>query len=147
MTGGTEGDYLFGGLGLDQMLGEDGDDLLSGQGGNDRVDGGAGNDQMHGDDGDDIMIGGTGNDDINGGAGNDLFVFAGSFGQDRIYGFAPGTGSEDRILLTGLGFASFADVLAHTTLGGSGAVINVSGDTITLIGVSVASLAADDFLI
>ena len=64
-----------------------------------------------------------------------------------MYGFAPGNGSEDRILLTGLGFTSFADVLAHTTLGGSGAVINASGDTITLIGVSVASLAADDFLI
>ena len=100
---------------------------------------------MYGDAGDDIMIGGLGNDDINGGAGNDLYVFSGSFGQDPIYGFAPGTGSEDRIQLTGLGFTSFADVLANTTLGGSGAVINASGDTITLIGVSVSSLSADDF--
>jgi hypothetical protein len=38
-------------------------------------------------------------------------------------------------------------VLANTTLGGSGAVINASGNTITLFGVAVTSLSADDFLL
>ena len=85
---------------------------------------------------------------MNGGALNDLFVFERGFGQDQIFGFAAGTGSEDRIMLTGLGFTSFADVQAKTTDEGAGAVIMVDAvNTITLFGVTKASLSADDFLL
>jgi hypothetical protein len=71
-------------------------------------------------------------------------VFEGAFGDDKLFGFSPGAATEDRIQLTGLGFTSFNDVLARTTLGGAGAVISVSpGNTISLFGVAVTSLAAD----
>ena len=148
MTGGTEGDFLFGGNGLDQLLGDEGADLLSGEGGGDRLQGGDGADQMYGGDGDDIMIGDAGNDDMNGQFGNDLFFFSGAFGTDTIYGFGAGAGTEDKIQFSGSGFTSFASILAATTTGASGAVITVSpGNTVTLFGVSVASLSAEDFLI
>jgi SRSO17 transposase len=46
-----------------------------------------------------------------------------------------------------IALAELDRVLGAEVRFGVGAVINASGDTITLIGVSVASLAADDFLI
>jgi aryl-phospho-beta-D-glucosidase BglC (GH1 family) len=148
MDGGSGEDWLYGGAGLDQMLGGDGTDLLVGDGGGDRLDGGADNDQLYGYDGDDVLIGGAGNDAMNGGTGSDLFIFGPGFGQDQIFGFAAGTGSEDRIMLAGLGFTSFADVQARTTDEGGGAVITVDAlNTITLFGVTKASLSADDFLL
>ena len=109
LEGGEGRDALAGrGAGLDQMHGGDGTDLLVGDGGGDRLDGGADNDQLYGYDGDDVLIGGAGNDAMNGGTGTDLFIFGPGFGQDQVLGFAAGTGSEDRIMLTGLGFTSFA---------------------------------------
>ena len=103
---------------------------------------------MYGFDGNDIVIGGAGDDAMNGGAGNDLFVFEPGFGHDQIFGFAAGQGTEDRLSLVGLGFTSFDDVLARTTDAGAGAVITVdAANTITLFGVTKASLAAEDILL
>lgn len=51
---------------------------LSGEAGNDTLSGGAGND---------TLTGGTGNDVLTGGSAEDVFVFARSFGQDRITDF------------------------------------------------------------
>ena len=51
-------------------------------------------------------------------------------------------------MLTGLGFTSFADVQARTTDGGAGAAIMLDAfNTITLFGVTAASLSPDDFLL
>ena len=72
MSGGAGNDYLRGGgyygtaadLG-DTMLGEGGNDYLSGEGGHDKIWGGTGNDTLDG---------GTGADNLACGAGNDIYV-------------------------------------------------------------------------
>jgi Ca2+-binding RTX toxin-like protein len=92
-----------------------------------------------------IVKGGEGDDDLLiGGGGDDHFVFGPDFGEDRIIDFNLGTlARHDTLDLRGLGFASRAEVLAHTDGGGS-AVIHAGDDSITLQGVSVAQLSAAD---
>jgi len=125
-----------------------GDDVLYGIGGNDVMYGGAGNDTLFGQDGNDMVYGGSGNDLLNGGNGNDTFVFSDGFGQDRIAGFTAG-GTNDSINLSAVtnpDWTSFADVQAHTTQLGADTLIDLGGgNTITLVGVTAASLTAADF--
>lgn len=126
VIGGSGDDYLVGGAGANRLEGRDGDDKLLG---------GAGND---------VLLGGRGDDLLIGGGGEDHFVFGPDFGDDRIIDFNPGTlARHDTLDLRGLGFASHAEVLAHTDGGGS-AVIHAGDDSITLQGVSVAQLSAAD---
>ena len=65
-------DTLLGDGGNNELSGFAGDDTLTGNGGNDTLLGGAGNDTLHGGDGDDEIWGQAGNDSIDGGAGADL---------------------------------------------------------------------------
>ena len=148
LLGGSGNDYMFGANGDDQMLGEVGSDLLVGGSGRDRLDGGAGDDALYGEQGDDILIGGAGNDAMNGGSGNDLFVFAPQFGEDTIFGFVDSVGDQDVVQFSGAGlFKTFADVVARATQVGSDTVLTVDSTTsLTLVGVTLANLGADDFL-
>jgi Ca2+-binding RTX toxin-like protein len=94
--------------------------------------------------GDDTLLGGGGDDTLHGGAGADLFVFDPGMGFDRIADFQPGT---DRLLLRGLGAASFAQLTAAAADGSEGAVIDFSnGQRLLLQGVSEARLGAADVL-
>ncbi len=69
---GREGsDTLYGDAGNDRLNGGNGDDFLRGGEGNDRLDGGVGNDNVAGEGGSDTIILGSGNDWASGGAGND----------------------------------------------------------------------------
>jgi CSLREA domain-containing protein len=54
--------------------GNDGNDSITGGGGNDILFGDAGNDSLLGGSGRDILIGGLDNDNLNGGAGNDILI-------------------------------------------------------------------------
>jgi hypothetical protein len=114
-------------------------DMLSGHDGNDRLFGGAGPD---------LLDGGTGADFLNGGAGDDRFIYRQGYGADLIFGFAAGTGSEDRINLSAFpNITSLAHVLAMANQVGADTVINFGGgDTITLRNVVRTSLSADDFI-
>lgn len=83
MNGGNGNDWIFGVFGDDHVIGELGDDVLTGGSNRDGVWGGFGNDVLGGGDGDD----GAGQDSIGGiygGEGNDYI--AGEFGADRIFG-------------------------------------------------------------
>jgi len=87
---GTDGDdVLTGRNGDDNISGGDGDDILTGAGGNDHINGGSGKNTINGGDGHDYIS--TGNDDdiINGGAGNDTIFAYG--GNDTVTG---GTGND-----------------------------------------------------
>ena len=74
----------------------------------------------------------------------DAFLFAPGSGADAIGDFVPG---EDRILLQGLPFATFAEVVAATRQGTNGAIIDFSPtDAVLLAGVQKAALTAGDFV-
>jgi len=122
------GHPLVGTAGNDTLVGSSIADVLSGLAGNDRISGLGGNDQL------------------TGGAGSDTFVFSPGSGADIITDFSAGAGVHDVINLLGFGYTGLTDVLAHTTQTGTDLVINMGGgDSITLMGVNVASLNADDF--
>lgn len=97
------GSALYGDTGSDRLVGStgpddldagpyqdpDGDDLVLGGGGNDRLWGRAGDDTLDGGPGDDRLMGDVGTDRILGGPGDDLIL--GGYGADRLSG---GTGVD-----------------------------------------------------
>ena len=87
LTGGVGADRLFGGNGNDVLQGGGGNDLLSGDNGNDTLVGGSGVDAMLGGRGNDLMIWspGDGNDRLDGGAGFDTMLFNGSAGAENFF--------------------------------------------------------------
>ncbi|MEO1196954.1 MAG: GDSL-type esterase/lipase family protein [Pseudomonadota bacterium] len=119
---------VIGGSNNDRLTGDEAANDLDGQGGNDWLEGAGGND---------ILTGGN---------GTDLFVFEEAAGLDTITDFSLGNDVID--LRAHAGATDFAG-LDITEVAGD-AVIRVTGvsdaDTITLTGVSAASLDADDFI-
>lgn len=83
---------IGGGGGADTLYGEMGNDTLWGGDGNDGLRGGGGNDNLFGENGNDRLMGGGGNDVLDGGDGEDRL--AGGAGNDRLYG-----GGENDVLL------------------------------------------------
>ena len=71
IEGGGGDDMIFGGPG-GSWDDSDNDDMLMGQGGNDKIYGGKGNDTLDGGPGDDLLVGGSGADTFMGGYGSDM---------------------------------------------------------------------------
>ena len=71
--GHAEGDKLFY---IDQIIGSDFDDVLTGDARNNQLYGGAGDDELIGGAGDDLLSGGVGADVLNGGAGKDYVNYS-----------------------------------------------------------------------
>lgn len=167
-TGAAAGDsyfnveYLTGTAFDDSLRGDAGANVLDGSGGNDWLYGRDGNDTLNGGDGDDTLIGGPGNNTLTGGAGNDRFILGHEiYGDNVITDFQAGPGSGDQIVIApyinGLSFGArtnsmqvFSDVLKHAVeIGGSTYIVWGSpygGSTLTLVGVPLSSLTADDFV-
>jgi Ca2+-binding RTX toxin-like protein len=101
-----------------------------------------------GNSGDNVIDGGGGNDVLTGGLGNDIFVFGLASGKDRVMDFKPGAGIGDRLDLSAhTQFETLADVLAASTQVGTAVLINLGGgNSVSLNGVSLTRLAADDFI-
>ncbi len=117
--GGTANDFFGVGNELDNVLtGNSGSNLLIGLAGNDTISGGGGvdalfglegNDVLNGDAGIDYLVGGTGNDTLNGGANPDALY--GQEGDDSIVGgasfdtdiFVGGSGNDTLRADSGLG--------------------------------------------
>jgi len=89
-----------------------------------------------------------GNDVLTGGGGEDTFVFTGTFGNDTVTDFQSGDGGGDIIQLSlGTAYDSFAEVIAAAHQVDGHTVLDFgSHGTITLDGVALSKLAADDFL-
>lgn len=98
--------------------------------------------------GNDTIVGNPADNALTGGAGADRFVFLADAGDDVIADFAAGAGKGDVIDLTGVaGIDNFKDVKALITANAAGeAVIHLGEGSVTLAGVSVSKLAADDFV-
>ncbi|MEH2168097.1 MAG: calcium-binding protein [Nostoc sp.] len=90
-------DVVNGQGGNDKIDGKSGNDLLRGGAGNDTLIGGAGNDTLIGDTGNNFLVGGagddelnadssTGNNTLNGGAGNDYLIADSSTGDNLLFG-------------------------------------------------------------
>jgi len=73
-----------GGLGNDRIIGDTGNEILNGNDGDDAVFGLAGNDQIYGGNGADHLYGGSGEDTVFGGAGDD--TIRGNRGMDILFG-------------------------------------------------------------
>ncbi len=89
----------------------DGNDTLSGGGGNDIIYGDAGNDTLNGDKGNDVLYGGFGADMLGGGDGNDVLVggrgadtLIGGFGNDAYY--FDDAGADGRLIDTAVELAN-----------------------------------------
>lgn len=139
IIGSAFNDTLVGSGAAQTLSGGDGDDRFFADSGNDRVEGGAGAD---------IILGQKGDDTLNGGLGNDTFTFSVGDGNDRIEDFAGGAGAGDVIRLLGFGptLDTFTEVINASTQVGGDVVINLgAGQSITLVGVTLGALAADDF--
>ncbi|MCW1917999.1 M10 family metallopeptidase C-terminal domain-containing protein [Rhodobacter sp. KR11] len=100
-SGNNLDNVITGNTGENRLKGAVGNDMLYGNSGDDTLEGGVGNDQLYGGQGDDVLIGGFGIDQLHGGAGADRFVFARGHSvkeaPDTILDFSRG---EDLIDLT-----------------------------------------------
>ena len=114
--------------------------LIGGNGKN-VLDGSAGHDILIGGNSADVLIGGNG-DTLTGSNGPDTFLFRPNFGANTITDFDL---HNDAIQLDASIFTSVSDMLTnHTTDTAGGAVITdgIIGDSITLVGITVAQLQA-----
>jgi Ca2+-binding RTX toxin-like protein len=147
---GQNDDIAEGGAGNDVNYGNFGNDNLIGDAGNDWIHGGRDQDTISGGDGDDTLNGGVGNDLLIGGTGADVFTFSGRSGNDTIFDFNAAEG--DRIVWVRTpdqAQTSVEDLLrtASQTETGDAVVSLGDGNSVTLIGVAPANLAASDFLL
>jgi Ca2+-binding RTX toxin-like protein len=134
-------DKLTGTAGSETMRGLGGNDNLRGLDDNDRLFGDAGNDRLDGGTGADRLEGGGGKDVLTGGADSDTFVYRRGSGKDRVTDFQDGIDNID-LSSTGLTFGNFSIYQK-----GAGVIVQLSkSDQLTLNGVSLAQIGADDFL-
>jgi len=96
LSGSSDRDTLDGGDGNDTLFGARGNDILRGGTGDDLITGGEDNDALFGESGVDNLNGDNGNDHLDGGVGDD--VLNGWFGNDSLIG-----GSGDDALLGAAG--------------------------------------------
>ncbi len=145
--GHAQGDVL---ILIENIVGSNLNDILTGDAGANLLDGGAGNDILRGGGGSDRLLGGAGNDTLNGGlgddaltggAGNDFYAFdVRGFGIDTIVDFQDG---RDLLDLRGLG-VTFASISIATAA--DRYVVNTGFGTINVSGVERGTLGASDFL-
>lgn len=127
---------IFGGASADTLTGGNGDDLIVAGSGNDSLAGGIGND---------TLVAGVGSDTLSGGSGADSFYLAGgaSFAA-RITDFVA---ADDTLLLSATFGLTPAAARAQIQQVGADAVLALGAGSVTLVGVTVASLTAADFAI
>jgi uncharacterized delta-60 repeat protein len=134
ITGDGNNNILQGGLGNDTLSGAAGSDTLSGDAGNDVLNGDADNDSLMGGTGNDSLFGGAGNDTIRGNDGGDFI--RGNAGDDSIDGGIV----LDRNNYTDGNSLSYSDATAGINLNLSG----ITGDGSTGTGTVQDGLGGTD---
>ncbi|TLP46903.1 calcium-binding protein [Cohaesibacter sp. CAU 1516] len=150
ISGGADGDSLYGNRGNDDMFGGDGADVLNGMEGQDLLFGGHGDDILIGGDGNDRLVGDAGADHMVGGVGNDVYYVddAGDTiaedadsGNDLVFSFVSfalrdhSANLEHLKLYGSENINGTGNALANTITGNSGNnVLNGGGGNDTLIG-------------
>ncbi|MFO0147383.1 MAG: beta strand repeat-containing protein, partial [Microcystis sp.] len=96
---------------IENIIGDSGNDRLTGNSLNNTLTGGGGNDQLTGQNGNDSLIGGFGDDLLTGGNGSDNFIFNSSnLGIDAISDFTSGS---DKIVLSKAIFTALQSVIGN----------------------------------
>ena len=121
ITGGVNADTIAGGTNDDVIIGGAGADVLSGDAGADSINGGSEADSIEGGAGEDTLLGGAGNDTIRGGDNNDTIT--GGAGSDELYGDA-----GDDVFI----FADAAELAGDTVIDGG-----ADTDTIQVLGTTL----------
>ena len=121
--GDAEGDEL--GEMIENVMGSDHDDMLSGGRGNNKLWGLGGNDELNGDRGMDMLYGGAGDDTLDGGDGND--TLNGGAGADEL----TGGGGDDTASYAGSMMGVTVRLHASQAMGGD-AEGDTWGDTVTV---------------
>ncbi|MCC8421041.1 polyurethane esterase [Photorhabdus thracensis] len=118
LTSKTSGSWLFG---------LDGDDTLIGFGNNN------------------VFVGGEGNDVLKSQGNNNTFLFSGDFGQDIVYGY----NKTDKLVFLGTEGSSDekSSYLDHATMVDNNLVFTFGQNSVTLVGVSMDSLFADNIIL
>ena len=137
------------------VLGTSADDVIDKNAETDpqRIEGLAGDDTLTGSSAGDVLVGGPGNDLLTGGPGDELFIFTNGDGNDTINGFAAGESTDDRLDVRAFDllstFGDLDDFLTNnaTESGGDTTLAWDADDSATLVGVAIADLDADDFLL
>jgi Ca2+-binding RTX toxin-like protein len=120
---GTEGDDVLTGTNRRELIdGKGGNDILQGLSGNDRIFGGGDNDLISAGDGNDIVEAQSGQDFISGGNGNDTLF--GNQGQDNIFG-----GDDDDELYGGEDSDRLLGEAGNDTIDGNSGNDTVDGGT------------------
>ncbi len=123
-------DQVFGGDGNDSLIGASGDELLDGGDGNDIIDGAGGSDSILGGDGEDVITGGAGADTINAGQGRD--TVDGGEDADSVQGGAGHDsilgGDGDDTLLGGSDHDSILGGVGDDSLNGQDGRDSLSGE-------------------
>ena len=104
-----------------------GDDIIHGSTLADVVEGGAGNDRAETRGGDDVLIGGAGNDRLEGGGGSDTYVYNLGDGDDAIFDYADGDGSETDILSFGAGITSTSLLFSRVASDWNAIIVSFAG--------------------
>jgi Ca2+-binding RTX toxin-like protein len=141
LLGESGNDTLMGGAGADSLKGGNDNDVLSGDEGADVLEGEKGDDSLSGGSENDTLIGGDGDDTMDGGTGNDTFVIGVNSGNDVVQNFELGT---DVIDVTALNIYAVAQ-MTITETGGDTTIDFGNGSSVTLSGVSAASVDASAF--
>ena len=145
VTGGSGDDLIIGGDGADMLSGGAGADTLIGGKGADSLTGGIGVDTLFGGDGVDTLNGGDGADTINSGLGNDI-VFGGA-GDDQIFVVDALNNGADTISLGTGGFDTVLFNLVGQTATGVSTVTDFNAVNEDLISVSAAPWAGPSIVI
>lgn len=129
------------------LIGSDFNDTLTGSSGADVILGGVGADIIDAGPGGDTIFTGVGNDSVSGGDGSDQFFHpGGALGAAiRIADFMP---DDDTIVLAASFGLTPTQVLASLSQVGADAVLVLPADgSITFVGLSIATLTLDDFVV
>jgi Ca2+-binding RTX toxin-like protein len=138
--------------GIENIIGSQGNDAITGTGSANVINGGAGNDTINAGGGTDRVIGGAGNDILDGGGASDIFIFASGFGNDVINAFdANPNGGQDFLDISMFGITAddFADRVAITG-NGANTFVTIDGDpaqTIQLVAIKATTVTQADFLL
>ncbi|MAP94108.1 MAG: hypothetical protein CMK07_04060 [Ponticaulis sp.] len=136
LFGSEASDLLIGNDRINDVNGDEGDDILFGLAGADELRGYYGNDILFGGTGNDLLYGGKDNDTLTGGRNADIFMFYTGDGDNVITDFS--IGQNDTIWINES--YTFDDVVINEDSSGNAVISWGSLVTVTLLGHSAASV-------